>query len=107
MTLAVRPRGTWDPQQGPPPLQVLKAKYHLGKPVKKLPEEVTVTSSGQASELYRELAAKSGVSVHRLKVTKGSDGALVPNSKDVLIQSTGLRQQSTVYVKDLGALPNT
>ncbi|KAL9132101.1 MAG: hypothetical protein Q9217_000137 [Psora testacea] len=73
-----------------------------GKPIKKLPEEVTVVSTGPTNELYKELAAKSDTSVNRLRVTKGSDGALVPNSKDVLIQTTGLRQQSTVYVRDLG-----
>ncbi|KAL9104764.1 MAG: hypothetical protein Q9163_000314 [Psora crenata] len=73
-----------------------------GKPVKRLPEEVTVPSTAPTSELYKELALKSGTSIHRLRVTKGSDGALVPNSKGLRVNATGLREQSTIYVKDLG-----
>lgn len=42
------------------------------------------------------------MSVYRLRVTKGSDGQLVPNSKDVMISRTGLMNGSKVYVKDLG-----
>ncbi|CAF9942802.1 MAG: 3-oxo-5a-steroid 4- dehydrogenase [Alectoria fallacina] len=81
MTLAVRPRG---------------------KPVKKLPEEVSLPTNGPTSELYKQLALKAGTTIHRLRVTKGSDGSFVPNSKDLSIDSTGLREQSTIYVKDLG-----
>lgn len=44
----------------------------------------------------------SKLSIHRLRITKGSDGKAVPSSEDVSINSTGLRDQSTVYVKDLG-----
>jgi very-long-chain enoyl-CoA reductase len=35
-------------------------------------------------------------------VTKGSDGSVVTNYNDTTIHSTGLRDQSTIYVKDLG-----
>ncbi|MCJ1368287.1 3-oxo-5a-steroid 4- dehydrogenase [Acarospora aff. strigata] len=73
-----------------------------GKPVRKLPEETTVALSGSAADLYRRLAAETGLSVHRLRITKGSDGSLIPNAKDVTLDRTGLREQSTVYVKDLG-----
>lgn len=73
-----------------------------GKPVKKLPEEVAIPAGGTASELYNTLALEAGTTVHRLRVTKGSDGALVPNSKDLQLETTGLREQSTIYVKDLG-----
>lgn len=35
-------------------------------------------------------------------MTKGSDGSLVANTRDATVHSTGLRDQSTIYVKDLG-----
>ena len=63
---------------------------------------MTVGSTGTTAELYRQLAQQAGVDIHRLRVTKGSDGSLIPSSKDLLVESTGLRQQSTIYVKDLG-----
>ncbi|KAL2059575.1 hypothetical protein ABVK25_000868 [Lepraria finkii] len=81
LTLSVRPRG---------------------KPVKKLPEEVSLPAKGTTSELYVQLARQADTTVHRLRVTKGSDGALIPNSKDLLIEATGVREQSIIYVKDLG-----
>ena len=85
------------------PRSYLAFAYHqLGKPVRKLPEETTVALSGSAADLYRRLAAETGLSVHRLRITKGSDGSLIPNAKDVTLDRTGLREQSTVYVKDLG-----
>lgn len=100
LTLAVRPRGIL---QKPAPLGTSSIlKFRPGKPVKKLPDEVSVSNGGTATELYKALAAQVGTTEHRLRVTKGSDGALVPNSKDVQLESTGLREQSTIYVKDLG-----
>lgn len=99
LTLAVRPRGnssmvstvvTWTLTNEP------------GKPMKKLPEEVVITAGGSASELYQSLATQAGTTVHSLRVTKGSDGTLVPNSRDLQLEMTGLREQSTIYVKDLG-----
>ncbi|KAL6717329.1 Very-long-chain enoyl-CoA reductase [Lecanora helva] len=74
----------------------------VGKPVNKLPEEISVPASGTAWELYNSLASQASTSEHRLRVTKGSDGAFVPNNKDLKLESTGLREQSTIYVKDLG-----
>ena len=68
----------------------------------KLPEEISVSASGTTAEIYSSLAAQAKTSEHRLRITKGSDGALVPNNKDLKLDSTGLREQSTVYVKDLG-----
>ncbi|MCJ1253905.1 3-oxo-5a-steroid 4- dehydrogenase [Lignoscripta atroalba] len=73
-----------------------------GTPIKKLPEEVAVSYSGSGHELYEQLASSAGTSVHRLRVTKGSDGTLIPNSKDVPIDKTGLLDQSAIRVKDLG-----
>lgn len=73
-----------------------------GKPVKNLPREVNLSRASTASELYQHLATLAGTSVHRLRVTKGSDGQFIPNSKDVTISQTGLMGDSKIYVKDLG-----
>ncbi|MCJ1385268.1 3-oxo-5a-steroid 4- dehydrogenase [Xylographa soralifera] len=73
-----------------------------GKPIKTLPQESEVPRNAPATELYNSLAAASGTSVHRLRVTKGSDGQLVPNRADVSISQTGLMDGSKVFVKDLG-----
>ena len=73
-----------------------------GKPLKRLPDEIKVASTGPTRKLYEHLSAQSGLSVHRLRITKGSDGSFISNNKDFLVQNTGLRQQSTIYVKDLG-----
>lgn len=99
LTLAVRPRGKATPQHS---LYAPKSNPDPGKPVKKLPEEVSLPANGPTSELYNQLALEAGTSIHRLRVTKGSDGTFVPNSKDLSINSTGLREQSTIYVKDQG-----
>ena len=73
-----------------------------GKPVKNLPKEISLPRASTASELYQQLATSAGTSIHRLKVTKGSDGQFIPNSKDVSISQTGLMGDSKIYVKDLG-----
>ena len=73
-----------------------------GKPIKTLPDECEVPRNAPAAEIYQQLAAASRMSVNRLRVTKGSDGQLVPNSKDVMISRTGLLGGSKIYVKDLG-----
>ena len=63
---------------------------------------MTVASTGPTAELYEQLAVLAEISVHRLRITKGSDGSFIPSSKVLPVDSTGLRQQSTIYVKDLG-----
>ncbi|KAK5101810.1 3-oxo-5a-steroid 4- dehydrogenase [Lithohypha guttulata] len=73
-----------------------------GKPIKSLPDTLTLDSSITTAELYKELAKQTRYSVHQLRVTKGSDGSLITNATDTTIYSTGVRDQSTVYVKDLG-----
>lgn len=80
-------------------------KTILDKPVKKLPEEVLVTSTGSTYELHKEIARKAGTSIDRLRITKGSDGSLVPNKHSLTVYDTGLREQSTIYVKDIGTSP--
>jgi very-long-chain enoyl-CoA reductase len=74
----------------------------LGKPITRLQDQISIGSSSYTSELYTRLSEEANLSVHRIRVTKGSDGSLVKNSDGVTIRSTGLLDQSTVYVKDLG-----
>ena len=74
----------------------------LGKPISKLPKTLTVDSSAPTAKLSEELAQATKYSVHRLRITKGSDGSPISSSTDTTIYSTGLRNQSTIYVKDLG-----
>ena len=97
VTLCIRPRGTATPSTDP-----AITNMYAGKPLKKLPEDISAPYTGKASDLYSQLALKSDTSIHRLRITKGSDNSLIPNSPNVSISETGLRDQSTVYVKDLG-----
>lgn len=73
-----------------------------GKPIKKLPKEIRIAPNASTQDLHNALAEASGYSVHRLRITKGSDRSLVPNSKNTTIQDTGLNDKSLVHVKDLG-----
>jgi very-long-chain enoyl-CoA reductase len=60
-----------------------------------------VSTRDPASDVYNTLAQKTGYSIHRLRITKGSDGSVLPNGSET-IESSGLRAQSVIYVKDLG-----
>ncbi|KAL4919989.1 3-oxo-5-alpha-steroid 4-dehydrogenase-domain-containing protein [Aspergillus aurantiobrunneus] len=73
-----------------------------GKPIKKLPKEAQLAPNASTQELYNLLAEASGYSVHRLRVTKAADRALIPNSKDSTIEGNGLGEKTVVHVKDLG-----
>lgn len=76
----------------------------LGRPIKGLPESITIDSDAPASEIFRKIANVSKFSIHRLRVTKGSDGSAVPNATGVTVHQTGLRNKSAVDVKDMGML---
>lgn len=67
-----------------------------------MPDTITIDSAASTNELYEELAKKSRFSIHQLRITKGSDGSAISNTKDTTVHSTGVRDQSTIYVKDLG-----
>lgn len=67
-----------------------------------MPDTITIESSASTEELYKELAKQTRFSIHQLRITKGSDGSAINNAKNATIHSTGVRDQSTVYVKDLG-----
>ncbi|KAF7618881.1 hypothetical protein AFLA_000527 [Aspergillus flavus NRRL3357] len=73
-----------------------------GKPIKKLPKEIQINPNAPAQDIYAALAAASGSSIHRLRITKGSDRSVVPNSKETKVDDTGLKERSVVHVKDLG-----
>lgn len=75
-----------------------------GKPLKGLPQDLTVSSQSSAAQVYDAIAAKTKASVHRIRITKGSDGAVLPNSSDTTIRDTGLLDGSKIVVKDLGEL---
>lgn len=76
--------------------------FGAGKPIPNLSEELSILGQAPGADLYNKIAQLSKFSVHRIKITKGSDGSVVANSKDVSVNSIGLRDQSTIYVKDLG-----
>ena len=73
-----------------------------GKPIRKLPREITVALDSSGADLHNAIAKASGFSVHRLRITKGSDRSAVPNTQDISIDDTGLRNSSVIHVKDLG-----
>ncbi|EAW10521.1 trans-2-enoyl-CoA reductase (NADPH) TSC13 [Aspergillus clavatus NRRL 1] len=73
-----------------------------GKPIRKLPKELQIGPNATTQEIYDALANASGFSVHRLRITKGSDRTVVPNSKATSVDDIGLKNQSVVHVKDLG-----
>ncbi|KAH8730355.1 3-oxo-5-alpha-steroid 4-dehydrogenase-domain-containing protein [Phaeosphaeriaceae sp. PMI808] len=73
-----------------------------GRPIKNLPESITVGPDAPASQIYQEIAKASKFSIHRLKVTKGSDGSAIPNGADTTVHDTGVRNKSAIDVKDLG-----
>ncbi|KAG2419580.1 hypothetical protein HFD88_004376 [Aspergillus terreus] len=73
-----------------------------GKPIRNLPKEVQVAPNASTDEIYRKLAEASGSSIHRLRITKGSDRTVVPNATSATVDATGLKDKSVVHVKDLG-----
>lgn len=55
-----------------------------------------------AGQIHQKIADASRFSIHRLRVTKGSDGTPIANSKETTVHDTGLRNKSAIDVKDLG-----
>ncbi|KAF2107354.1 3-oxo-5-alpha-steroid 4-dehydrogenase-domain-containing protein [Lophiotrema nucula] len=72
------------------------------KPIKSLPESIPINRDDSAQEIFQKIADASKFSIHRLRVTKGSDGSPIPKSKELTVHDTGLRNRSAVDVKDLG-----
>ncbi|KAJ5102587.1 enoyl reductase [Penicillium argentinense] len=73
-----------------------------GKSIRRLPKQLTIALNASGEDLHNMLAEVSGSSVHRLRITKGSDRSVVPNSKGTTIDETGLRESSVIHIKDLG-----
>ena len=73
-----------------------------GKPISKLPTDISIAFNANLANLYSTLSQHSKLSVNRLRITKGSDGSLILNNDNITIYDAGLRNQSTLYVKDLG-----
>ena len=73
-----------------------------GRPIKNLPLEIKLPKDASVGELYQQIAHKSRFPVYQIRVTKGSDGTLLPNDKGVSLAQTGLLEGSKIYVKDLG-----
>jgi len=72
-----------------------------GKPIKRLPKEATLPPLRSTSDLYSQIAQKTGYSVHRLRITK-EDGTVIRNSDDDTLSGSGLTDAATIVVKDLG-----
>ncbi|KAJ5179785.1 hypothetical protein N7492_002995 [Penicillium capsulatum] len=73
-----------------------------GKPIRRLPQELNLAYDASGEELHNIISQTTGTSVHRLRITKGSDRSMVPNSKNATIDYAGLRNASVIHVKDLG-----
>ncbi|KAL7269642.1 Very-long-chain enoyl-CoA reductase [Rhizina undulata] len=78
-----------------------------GHPIKRLPETVELDLEKNTTEdLYAIIVQKTGLDRNRLRITKSSDGSVLPtkrdDGKDVMLEDTGLMDESVVFVKDLG-----
>ncbi|EGD90955.2 uncharacterized protein TERG_07178 [Trichophyton rubrum CBS 118892] len=73
-----------------------------GKPIPKLPGTISIGPEDSLAALYSTISRRAGFPVTRLRITKGSDGSLLKNDTRVTVSSTGVRNQSVIYVKDLG-----
>lgn len=67
-----------------------------------LPAKTYALPSDPCSDLYVRVAAKSRAPIARIRITKGSDGALVPNDEKTTVDEFGLYEGNTIHVKDLG-----
>ena len=76
----------------------------LGRPIKGLPESITVNPDESAEQIFSKIADAAKWSIHRLRITKGSDGSVITNDRSTTVQQTGLRNKSAIVVKDLGML---
>lgn len=78
-----------------------------GRPIEKLPPTVELDLETTTTKaLHSLLSKRTGLSSNRLRLTKSSDGNVVAikkdSGKDLMVKELGLREGSTVFVKDLG-----
>ncbi|KAL3452513.1 3-oxo-5-alpha-steroid 4-dehydrogenase-domain-containing protein [Aspergillus insuetus] len=84
------------------PSAITLAVQTRGKPIRKLPKEVQIAPDAPTKDLYDSLAKVSGYSIHRLRITKATDRAVIPSSNENTIAGAGLGEKAIVHVKDLG-----
>lgn len=73
-----------------------------GNPIRSLPNETTLSPHDTTQTLYSSIALQASLSPNRLRITKGSDGSVVPNSRTLTLSQVPLYHRSTLSVKDLG-----
>jgi len=78
-----------------------------GRPIKNLPLSLEIDLATTSVEaLYTRVSVNCGLSTSRIRITKGSDGSFVtpktPDGRPMMVEETGLRDGSQVFVKDLG-----
>lgn len=74
-----------------------------GKPIARLPANVTAYLQSSTSDLHHRIAAEAGCSPHRLRLTVGTSQQLITNTKTDTVERTGLKNGDTIIVKDLGS----
>ena len=102
------------PPRYPPPIPSPQPHPHksspsppLGRPIKKLPPTIEVDlDTATADTIYTLLASKISYPKSQLRITKGQDGTLIPlgdlSGVSPTLKSLGLRDSSTIHIKDLG-----
>ncbi|KAF2860875.1 hypothetical protein K470DRAFT_264079 [Piedraia hortae CBS 480.64] len=73
-----------------------------GKPIPRLPSQLSIYIQGSGRDLYDRIANEAGISVHRLRITNAEGGAVVPNDRSCTVAGVGLQAGGTILVKDLG-----
>lgn len=76
--------------------------FYTGKPIKNLPKEIQINQDFSGLELHAAIAKDTGRSIYRLRITKQSDGGLIPNTKSSTLSDAGVGDKTVVEVKDLG-----
>ncbi|KAE8378299.1 3-oxo-5-alpha-steroid 4-dehydrogenase-domain-containing protein [Aspergillus bertholletiae] len=84
------------------PATIAVVIHPRGKPIQSLPREVQIALNASTEELYTSLAEATALSIHRLRITNGSDCRLIPNSRKFTIKEVGVKNKSRINVKDLG-----
>lgn len=75
----------------------------LGKPIKAIPPRISLQSSDSTAALYHKLSAKSGYSVHRLRLSLKYDGSGgLSNATGDTLTGAGVVDGADIFVKDLG-----
>ncbi|KAF2664103.1 hypothetical protein BT63DRAFT_443907 [Microthyrium microscopicum] len=71
-----------------------------GRPIKRLPKEITLPSTASTADIYNHLSSKTGLSIHRLRIT--NDSSVLAASNPVSLATASLNDGTVLSVKDLG-----